>query len=488
MKITMPKKGLKDALTAISKVVSGKSRLPIVNAVKISSDEDGIFVTGTNLEQVLACKVKHGKGGGAFVVDLKELKDYLKSGGNSGTVEFEDVGERISAIFHAGNIPCVKQFACFNLSEWPDLPEVRNRGYQSDGLFAAIANAAPSASRDEVRGILQSVMLEPEAVVATNGKELVRFNRMTGLEKPVAIPVTRFLASAVFKKSEGAIAVQEVEGTTFCELESANWRYTTKCIDGVYPDYKQVIPESGSGSINFSEEDVAYLKKTVPLLDSGDDFNTVHLYADQSAVKVFSAGFQGAHLTVNTPYKGRNCVALSVDRNLLLRALDLGFTRFELSEEDGIAPIMAKGGRGDIYVFMPLRGVNAERIREAAAKVAEVDVKSGKVVVNGKRGTDAPGAVDSGAPADKKEKKEMPNESEMEKGKGLKMVDGVSSDPYEEILELIAEARLRARELYNSYGVLTKSVKELQRREKAKEREFKSARELLGKLKMVSGF
>jgi DNA polymerase III sliding clamp (beta) subunit (PCNA family) len=83
MKLTISKKGLKDALVNLSKIVSSRASLPILGCVKISGEKDGVKVTGTNLEQTLTCKIKGGEGGGSFIVDLKELKDYLKQGGTT---------------------------------------------------------------------------------------------------------------------------------------------------------------------------------------------------------------------------------------------------------------------------------------------------------------------------------------------------------------------------------------------------------------------
>ena len=70
----------------------------------------------------------------------------------------------------------------------------------------------------------------------------------------------------------------------------------------------------------------------------------------------------------------------------------------------------------------------------------------------------------------------------------FKVVEGTEQDPFEELLNSINETRIKAKEVYDMAGTLSKKVKDVQRAQKAKEREFNHTRDLLGKLKKVSGF
>ena len=66
MKLTILKKPLKEALAAMSKIVT-KSNLPILSAVKLNGTAQGTTVTGTNLEETLTYTIKGSTGGGAFL-------------------------------------------------------------------------------------------------------------------------------------------------------------------------------------------------------------------------------------------------------------------------------------------------------------------------------------------------------------------------------------------------------------------------------------
>ena len=63
-----------------------------------------------------------------------------------------------------------------------------------------------------------------------------------------------------------------------------------------------------------------------------------------------------------------------------------------------------------------------------------------------------------------------------------------TSDPFDDLATDIQAIRSIARELLDLTASISKKVRDLQRAAKNREREFKTANELLSKLKKVSGF
>lgn len=71
---------------------------------------------------------------------------------------------------------------------------------------------------------------------------------------------------------------------------------------------------------------------------------------------------------------------------------------------------------------------------------------------------------------------------------GFQVVGGEQADPFAHLLQQITVTQEKAREVVDQTKELTRLVKEAQRDLKAKEREFQNARQVLDKLKKVSGF
>ena len=71
---------------------------------------------------------------------------------------------------------------------------------------------------------------------------------------------------------------------------------------------------------------------------------------------------------------------------------------------------------------------------------------------------------------------------------GFQVVGENGRDGFDTLLEGVMTVRAKAKDVFEFTGTLAKLVKEAQRLNKTREREFKSTRDLLGKLKKVSGF
>jgi DNA polymerase III sliding clamp (beta) subunit (PCNA family) len=522
MKLTIPKKELKEALIAMSKIIAGRSALPIVNCVKIEGSEDGIaIISATNLEEHLTYIIKGCDGTGAFIIDLKELKDFLKTGKQSDrTVEIEEMGSTVAAMFFHDRVDSVKNITTYPEKDWPKLLGSSIKGKKISGdVFENIQKAIPcAANKDDTRAVLKSVFLEKDAVVATNGKELLKLNCRTGVKTNAILPITRFIQSKYFIVGDGTLSVEKTDEIQYCTFITDSWIYTSKCVFGRnYPNYKQVIPKTNECSITLTTETIMSLQKTIPELESDEEFETVHLYADDKQIKILPSNYTGKALTVDGIYKGNSPITASINRNLLLRSLELGFTKLNFTDGDGYAPILAKDAKG-LYVFMPLKGVDTGKIKKAAK------AQSKSKAVNSKHGSDKALEFHGKKPEPQgytpvtsipeqmiskenkpqqersnnrsikkdtvqvpcsKEDKKMPEET---KNQGFHVVGESETDHFEELLTSIMEVRVQAKAVFDMTGALAKHVKDAQRAQKVKEREFKHTRDLLGKLKKVSGF
>jgi hypothetical protein len=172
---------------------------------------------------------------------------------------------------------------------------------------------------------------------------------------------------------------------------------------------------------------------------------------------------------------------------------------------DSFAPITAKGQNGDLFIFMPLRGVESEKILEAIEGKSPIHVQDEeksscavKAVLHGENNqiNTSPEVTRRFDPSVRasmsvnkiKEKKTMSDETQTRRPPVFKVVEGTETNSFEGLLSSIMEVRGKAKEVFDMTGNLSKKVKDAQKALKAKEREFKQTKDLLGKLKKVSGF
>ena len=162
-----------------------------------------------------------------------------------------------------------------------------------------------------------------------------------------------------------------------------------------------------------------------------------------------------------------------MNKNLLLRAFSLGFKKFSFNE--GNSPIIASNKNDSFMAFMPLKEnpETLKRIEEAMS--SNLSHQPNTQIIKPKE------------------------ESKMETSNSIKPATAtnytptfqgtdVKTDPMEELINKIGTVRTKAREIIDITIDVSNQLRNMQKANKTKEREFRSANELLEKLKKVSGF
>ena len=201
-------------------------------------------------------------------------------------------------------------------------------------------------------------------------------------------------------------------------------------------------------------------------MECKSEHEVVHLYARGKDVRFLSENIDSQHVTFEAEYAGPDDTVIQMSRKPLLKALELGFNKLSFSP-GGVNPILATGRGDDVFVFMSLYGgITPEEAIKAVNR-------------------ECPGAVEpANAENSKQEVKDMPNEN----NNGLEVVNHGVADPFDELFVGINQLKLQARNTISYANDLQKKAKAALKQVKQQEREFKSTRDILEKLKNVSGF
>ncbi len=235
MKIVISLKELKEAVAGLSRVVNGRGSLAVLSAVKINAKR----ITGTNLSEYLSIKID-GSGNGEFIIDFKELKEFLKRSQKTGEVMFDIADDRVFAHYQYKDKPVEHTFVRLPEKDWPEgsVFIAKPEKITADAL-EAVMPVLPLASKDDSRRTLNGVLLEPGAIVASDGKQLVKFHEQTSVTDKVILPKTKVLSSGMLSDQDGTIA----QNKCYCQIISGPWEYAVKGIAGNYPQYQYVIPK-----------------------------------------------------------------------------------------------------------------------------------------------------------------------------------------------------------------------------------------------------
>ena len=380
---TIPARELHTALTGLAKVTPRKATLPILQGVLIEAAGNTVRLTSTDLESTVSYTVVNAavtEPGLVIVADAKRLRELVSQAAKDNAVI--STADTLARIRLQGPLGARESMlAVADPAEWPLLPAeipVQDAGAPFTELYRTLL---PFASTDETRYVLNGVAIDVDKtgthMVATDGKRLAAFSTAAmPVPATVILPHSKFLSWTQLG-AENRIGVSK-EG--MFRLVSGPWSYTTKLIDGQFPNWRQVVPRSaGANGFEVAEADLRLVEDAVRTLPGGNDGEKgISLSAHAGALRLSACdpevGWSHRDLP-NSPCHGEGT---AVNRSFLLDAVRAGFTQFRW--QDGRSPLLSttKTGR---HVLMPLRlevDVPKSAAKEAAASTKSTAAATGQ--------------------------------------------------------------------------------------------------------------
>jgi DNA polymerase-3 subunit beta len=376
MELKIATSELSKALGRSQGIVEKKSTMPILSHVLLEAKKDALVVSATDLD--LAVSSEHTEGvevmkEGALAVSARHLYDIvrampeqqvtLKKGHNnylevkSGPSEFRIVG-----------LPS---------EDFPALPRFEKVPFgdiDAKLLLDMIERTFFAVSTDETRYNLNGVFFEPSAdalrLVATDGHRLSLVERQVGntfgLKRGVILPkkglqeLRKLLAEAAESTAEGGSETKLgfVENSAIVRRPGVT--LSMRLIEGLFPDYRQVIPKAGDRSVKLGRDRFQETLRRVSLL-STDKAHAVKLEITKGVLKVTSQNpdLGEAKEEVPVEYAGE-VLKIGFNARYILDVLSVVQSQdvaFELA--DDLSPGVLRGAgdadQGFTAVVMPMR-------------------------------------------------------------------------------------------------------------------------------------
>jgi DNA polymerase-3 subunit beta len=267
MKITVNKAELAAILNRASTVTETKATMPILSAVLLEDIEGGITVRAYDLEVgyfgfVAAEVAKKGR----VAVNAKTLGDVVK-GLSQASVTLSVEKNRL--VVTSGGVEF--RLATLPAEEYPALPEKADGidcRIQGKVLADVLGRVAYAQSTDETRYSLNGTLLEAtDGVVqatATDGHRLVHSGVRAEVPDFKGIilsrKTTKILRSLLEAQGDEAVLVTVSENTVGVYTDREH--DTARLIDGQFPDYAAIYPETKAKSTLDAKELSAVLGRT----------------------------------------------------------------------------------------------------------------------------------------------------------------------------------------------------------------------------------
>lgn len=259
MKFNVSSKALKDALSAIGRVIPAKSPMSILENVLLTVEGDKLRLRGSDQENVMCTSVEimDVEGEGALALPAKRLLDYVKEVPNQGVKFFinddtHEVELRYNNGFNNGSF----RFMGLDGSEYPSQKpreeDAAEAVLPARTLLAGIDSTLYAVSADRLRPILTGICMDFHeknlVFAASDTHKLVKFqteNVMPGFERRAVIPSrsAALLKGLLDKLDEDVKIVLDSKGAVFY---CGAYEFSCLFITGVFPNYEKVIPQTNA--------------------------------------------------------------------------------------------------------------------------------------------------------------------------------------------------------------------------------------------------
>ena len=309
MDFTVDTKELKSAVTAASRAQTRAHALPILDGLHIAYDGTEVAITGTRLDLTTTAAIPAHSGdakGGAVVVNAKALQSALK-GVKVGHVRVRNTIDHEMHISHNGGTVILNTLP---LEDWPALSmsgERHTADFSSHALKAALDQVLACASTDMTRPILTGALFAAEGdgtrLVATDSYRLAVLD-LPNVSLGIAEGLPLIIPAVALKEVHRAIG--KLDTTMYLEhfpdgfvrFTVSGAVVTTRLIEGEFPQYRQLIPATFSGTLDAPRET---LLDMVTTLSNGIPKGKK---AEATPVRISLGAGRAQEITVTIPDQG----------------------------------------------------------------------------------------------------------------------------------------------------------------------------------------
>ena len=325
MKLQVTQENLTRALNSVSRVASSRGTLPILSNVLVKTVGNRVSIAATNLDiaitHFIGSKVAEE---GAITVPARLMQDFVSSL-PSGIIELklEDYKLHISTDKYQSIINGV------SAEDYPVMPAIsegKNWKVAAKALKTGLQQVVMAASSDEARPVLTGVYMHSHDgqlyLVATDSYRLAeKVLLKTKEEISLLVPATAIQdLLRILGEYDGEVVVTHDDQQVLFKVGDVE--LVTRLIEGNYPDYRKLIPESFALSATLKRADLTNITK-VSSLFARESAGSVTINLDEKTeqVSIRSIASQLGENTASASAKVTGDGSITLNSRCILDAL-----------------------------------------------------------------------------------------------------------------------------------------------------------------------
>ncbi|MDR3266288.1 MAG: DNA polymerase III subunit beta [Tannerella sp.] len=370
MKFNVSSLSLLGTLQSISKVISSKSTLPILDSFLFNLEGDKLTVTASDQEirLVSSINVINTVGSGLIAIEAKRLLEPLKELPDQ-PLDFEinDDNLAVTVKYANGKFNIPSQSGDTYPQQKPVSPDAQKITIESNVLLGGLSRSLFAAAEDEFRPVMAGIYLDiqPENLtfVASDGHKLVRLrNKSVASEITASLILPKKpinLLKSLLLKSNSAVEVEFDTNNVY--FKSATFEMVCRLIEGTYPNYEAVIPKDNPNIVTIDRVSFLTALKRVSIFTSESSGLIKIEVADNSLIiSAQDLDFStSADETINCQYNFaplsigfKSSFLIDILSNMTSESID--FQLADPSRAGIIVPTVNEENEDDLMLLMPM--------------------------------------------------------------------------------------------------------------------------------------
>ena len=366
MKFTVSRELILKPLQLVVGVVERRHTLPVLANVLVVLEGDQLSLTGTDLEVEIVGRIQLEEPGtsGEITVPAKKFLDICKALPDAANIVFSLEDQKVTvksgrsrfslSTLAAAEFPAVEQGSKDISFQCPQ-KEIKH----------LIDRTSFAMAQQDVRYYLNGMLweLRPQAlrVVATDGHRLAMCTRSTDinvsdthqaiLPRKGVIELSRLVA-------DSDDSVEIILGPNHIRAATKEYTFTSKLVDGKFPDYERVLPKGGDKIVLGERASLRQAFARTAIL-SNEKYRGVRLLLENEQLTIIANNpeQEEAEDQVSVDYQGES-LELGFNVSYLqdvANVLDTDQIKITLSDSNSSALLEEPEDSDSAYVVMPMR-------------------------------------------------------------------------------------------------------------------------------------
>lgn len=363
MKIRVTKQNLNEGIAAVSKAISSKTTMPILEGIYIEATKDGLILKGSDMdisiETFVAASVEKV---GSVVIDAKIFSEVVRKLPDSQIViEIAD-----SSMITISCEKSVFNIAFMDSSDYPAFPEIKENvevAFEEFSFKQMVKGVSFAVAVDEARPILQGVLLQLKDnkfnMVALDGYRMAIRNEVIDSSDSFEVVIPGKSINEICKLLGDTNNLFTMKLTSNHVLFNIGvTKVYSRLLDGKFVNYSALVPADNRVLVNVNASELVHAIERASLMAKDGNTNLIKIEIKNNEMEITSNSQMGKSRELVTVDKHGEDITIAFNSRYLtdiLKNIQEDEIVMELTSSVSPCIIKKRSNNTALYLVLPVR-------------------------------------------------------------------------------------------------------------------------------------